>query len=693
MNQLATLMPALEQALAGLPQGSATPRGAPPDDGGFALALGENLRTLSRPGGTGGESAAGSAGLAADNASIEEPTLNPAALLRDLLTEIGRLAFDAAGGEQALAGRIAGKLRAAIEKLTKPESVTEDGTKSDPQTTQPPLDEVLANLLQQLSAMAPASASVVPTGSAVASSAPSAQPASVVEAGMPAAAASGPAPSPAMLAPLLQSVLQTVLAELQANEPQLQLSGRVIMGAAAAPQTQEPVAVSVASPLTGTPADVGSVQRQSAAATTPQATANLAANPGSDKLGPAVPFGGLEQTAASRSASIDWFNSLAGKHPAAEPAPQLLVAQTGSAASQIDKPADVQAQTALLDGELSLPGAAPLRLNITALRGSALDPIQRLDIQISDPAGTADDLHATLEISSLPAERQLAAGELQRLSAVMQRLLESPAQSVVSKVDGSGQVVRSAAVMDTTPGYLPTQAEQETATQSGQTAKTVIETAGVPFMANQPAREQMATAIPETETARLESSAGFAAKLPGIGTLHQAPGQMPPGDNPPQRTASPITGDLHPQPQLSAVPEGLLALHPQATAVLPDNLLQFSAPPPGSGVGGYAMDEIQQQLMERVSELRKAGDGLYNIKLDLYPKELGRMIVNISVRGDNVAMQLAVVNQGVRPELQRELDDLRRSLEEEGLSVIDMQVISLGEKKGRNSGTGNKSTG
>ncbi|MCB1188361.1 flagellar hook-length control protein FliK, partial [bacterium] len=131
-----------------------------------------------------------------------------------------------------------------------------------------------------------------------------------------------------------------------------------------------------------------------------------------------------------------------------------------------------------------------------------------------------------------------------------------------------------------------------------------------------------------------------------------------------------------------------LAAHPQVGQDVPQRLLQFSTPQVGTDVSGYALDEIRQQLMDKVSEFRNAGNGLYNLKLDLYPKELGRMIVNIAVRGDNVAMQVAVLNRGQRDQLQRSLDALRDSLEEDGLSVVDMRVLDISGGAGQQQAAG-----
>ena len=202
------------------------------------------------------------------------------------------------------------------------------------------------------------------------------------------------------------------------------------------------------------------------------------------------------------------------------------------------------------------------------------------------------------------------------------------------------------------------------------------------------------SAVPETDKAEAQPAAAPAASerasllssvLSRRGS-HERGNAGPEQDllsgvsQPRERVLHPVeSGSLNLQPQLSA--------HPQAADNVPERLLQFSAPQVGTGISGYALDELRQQLLDKVSEFRNAGDGLYNMKLDLYPKELGRMVVNLAVRGDNVALQVAVLSRGQRSELQRSLDALKDSLEEDGLKVVDLRVLDLGEPAGGNRNT------
>lgn len=96
--------------------------------------------------------------------------------------------------------------------------------------------------------------------------------------------------------------------------------------------------------------------------------------------------------------------------------------------------------------------------------------------------------------------------------------------------------------------------------------------------------------------------------------------------------------------------------------------------------------EMAQRIMERVSAARNAGNGLYNAHLDLNPPNLGKMFVNISVRGDAVALQIAVASTVPKEQLKDSLEALRQSLEEAGLYVVELQVHEIsGDEHGSHS--------
>jgi flagellar hook-length control protein FliK len=118
-----------------------------------------------------------------------------------------------------------------------------------------------------------------------------------------------------------------------------------------------------------------------------------------------------------------------------------------------------------------------------------------------------------------------------------------------------------------------------------------------------------------------------------------------------------------------------------ASGSMPAQLLQFiDAPLQVRPYAGLQYLELTQQLMAEAARARAAGSGLYSARLDLNPPELGQMFVNIAVRGDTVAMQLAVVSGTPKEQLRESLNALRESLAEAGLDVVELRVVTLDDQ-------------
>jgi flagellar hook-length control protein FliK len=145
---------------------------------------------------------------------------------------------------------------------------------------------------------------------------------------------------------------------------------------------------------------------------------------------------------------------------------------------------------------------------------------------------------------------------------------------------------------------------------------------------------------------------------------------------------------LDPLPVASGLPTvelDLTAIQPQPVQV-PAQLMEFVgtrfeiAP-----YQGLQYQQLLEQLFDKVEQARTAGNGLYNAHLDLNPPSLGKMFVNISVRGDAVAMQLAVAANVPKEQLKDSMNALRQSLEEAGLYVVELQIVEIegdGERSG-----------
>ena len=275
----------------------------------------------------------------------------------------------------------------------------------------------------------------------------------------------------------------------------------------------------------------------------------------------------------------------------------------------------------------------------------------------------------------------LSSHEMQRVSEAMQRLIsgesamqDSAEASVEQPLAASMQ--RSSVVTEETDG--PAQGEPGEAAEAVDTE--------LPTRRVSPAREsEQGEAAPGTTEAE-ESAPATQRRMDSL--LSMALGRSRPvvdnaavtardgGLQGPEGTDAVLRGESI---QQSVLQHPVMPEHPGNQAALPDRLLQFSNPAPAADVSGYALDELPQQLIDRLNTLRNAGNGLYNVKMDLYPKELGRLVVNMAVRGDNVILQVAAINQGQRDELRRSLVSLKQALEEEGMSVVDMRVIGLAE--------------
>ena len=162
------------------------------------------------------------------------------------------------------------------------------------------------------------------------------------------------------------------------------------------------------------------------------------------------------------------------------------------------------------------------------------------------------------------------------------------------------------------------------------------------------------------------------------------------------RTGEPLTLERsEPATTMTSVTQLVDALaQPQLTMntdSLPLQLLQYSqASQTASTYNGLQYLEMAERIMEQVNTVRQGSGGFYQARLALNPPNLGEMFVNISVRGDAVALQLCVVSTVPREQLKDSLASLRESLEEAGLYVTEIRVEEIHEQggdAGRDSGS------
>jgi hypothetical protein len=131
------------------------------------------------------------------------------------------------------------------------------------------------------------------------------------------------------------------------------------------------------------------------------------------------------------------------------------------------------------------------------------------------------------------------------------------------------------------------------------------------------------------------------------------------------------------------------AMSPAAIAAdsVPTQLMQFS----GSRFevmpfSGLQYLELAERVMDRVAGAKASGNGNYHARLNLNPPNLGKLVVNISVRGDSVALQLACLSNVPKEQLKDSLEALRQSREEAGLNVTELRIAEVDADEERNSG-------
>jgi hypothetical protein len=204
--------------------------------------------------------------------------------------------------------------------------------------------------------------------------------------------------------------------------------------------------------------------------------------------------------------------------------------------------------------------------------------------------------------------------------------------------------------------------------------------------------QAVAAAVPLVKPELLRHAAVESSGLkPELREEPQAPREPPPAIQP--------TPELRPvaaqtTPQLSAVQSELqrrgLSPSPQPASAnrepasgigfsqLPAQLMQFSSREfELKPYTGLEFHELTARLLEQTASARSSGDGVYQASLDLNPPGLGRMSVNIAVHGESVSLQMAIASTVPKEQLRGSLQALQRSLEEAGLHVVELKVLTV----------------
>jgi flagellar hook-length control protein FliK len=127
----------------------------------------------------------------------------------------------------------------------------------------------------------------------------------------------------------------------------------------------------------------------------------------------------------------------------------------------------------------------------------------------------------------------------------------------------------------------------------------------------------------------------------------------------------------------SATGSGVL---PVTSSLVPSAapLVASVTPARGMPVPSAFPEMVHQQVFTAVSPLLRGADGTYGIRLDLHPKDLGAVQVNLHVRHGEISIQMNAVDPAARDALRSGLSDLRQQFEDQGLRAGSMEVGSGG---------------
>lgn len=116
-----------------------------------------------------------------------------------------------------------------------------------------------------------------------------------------------------------------------------------------------------------------------------------------------------------------------------------------------------------------------------------------------------------------------------------------------------------------------------------------------------------------------------------------------------------------------------------AERVTPPPTFAPAAPPaPIAGAPAHTPLPAHSQVMQAVGPLLRGADGSYQISLHLDPAGLGRVRVQVEMRGGEVSIQMLAADGGARDMLRDNLDQLRAQFAEMGLKSGSLAVEAGG---------------
>jgi flagellar hook-length control protein FliK len=422
---------------------------------------------------------------------------------------------------------------------------------------------------------------------------------------------------------------------------------------------------------------------------------------------------------AQAPASIRWFASGG-----------LSNRQAQSAASAVQAGISAEALTPAIAGDAVLPNGAVVKVIVTADSQVDLASLQPAGLELTQPA--AERASFTVNLISPDQEQPLLTAQLcvrriaepgnplplQHLLWASQPLAQAASEISKAVLQPAQAALASSARLAAEPLTALQQATLVQPTdllqQTAVVAPAVVAEAAtvVPHITAKPQAETTklqpqvspALSVPPSELAaagvviapaQVRQAAQIKAALKVDATRHLAkeqstaeaePTSLPVPASPPVAvhaqtgvfTLRPVSSVVGKAPRWDAAPSANTATPGVAFNALPAQLMQFSGHEfEVKPYAGMQFSELTARLLEQATAARAKGDGTYQATLDLNPPSLGRMSVNISVRGDSVALQLSVASGAPREQLASNLASLQRSLEEAGLHVVELQVVTV----------------
>lgn len=160
-------------------------------------------------------------------------------------------------------------------------------------------------------------------------------------------------------------------------------------------------------------------------------------------------------------------------------------------------------------------------------------------------------------------------------------------------------------------------------------------------------------------------------------TVPSATPATPAQPGPPGAAAVPATPATPPPPVDTVTPDGRQLAGVGGPAPAPVTAAPVDGPATVAAPPAPAPDP-HVQIARIVRPLRLGDDGAYELALDLTPAELGRVRIDVELRGSTINLHLRADNPATRELLQASLEQLRTELEAAGLQSGSLDVGARG---------------